>query len=87
MIDSSSLPSNDKNNKEPLLYYAIIEKETETNVVKTHLQTINAYFLNRYSLNDIFSKKKKFFKKFEDRINKILGDLKMKTEDRFRSIF
>ncbi|MFX0077433.1 MAG: hypothetical protein ACFE96_18475, partial [Candidatus Hermodarchaeota archaeon] len=66
---------------------AITEKETESAVVKKHLSEINSHFLNRYSLNDIFSKKEKFFKKFEDRIDQIIGDLKLKTEDRFRSIF
>ncbi|NHJ23526.1 MAG: hypothetical protein EAX89_03055 [Candidatus Lokiarchaeota archaeon] len=81
-----SLPS-DEEDKQPLLSYAIIEKETETDIVKKHLYKINSHFLNRYSLNDIFSKKEKFFRNFETRIDEILGDLKLKTEDRFRSIF
>lgn len=34
-----------------------------------------------------FEKKYKYFKQFENRINEILGDLRLKTEDRFRSIF
>jgi len=39
-------------------------------------------------LNDIFSKKKKYFnKKFASRVDEVLGDLKLKTEDRFRAIF
>jgi hypothetical protein len=70
-----------------LISFAITEKKTDSGVVKKHLSEINSYFLNRYSLNDIFSKKEKFFKKFEDRIDEIIGDLKLKTEDRFRSIF
>ncbi|MHA1488267.1 MAG: hypothetical protein ACTSRI_01270 [Promethearchaeota archaeon] len=83
------LPKSDvkENNTQPLLYYAIIEKETDADVVKEHLNKINFHFLNRYSLNDIFSKKARYFKKFNSRIDEILGDLKLKTEDRFRSIF
>ncbi|MFX0059776.1 MAG: hypothetical protein ACFE85_19600 [Candidatus Hodarchaeota archaeon] len=85
--DLVALPTDDSANKQPLLSYAITEKDTETEVVKKHLNTINSHFLNRYSLNDIFSKKGKFFKDFEERIDEILGDLKLKIEDRFRSIF
>lgn len=81
------MPSNDVENTQPLLSFAIIEKGTEVPVVKEQLNEIVTYFLNRYSLNDIFSKKPKYFKDFETRINEILGDLKLKTEDRFRSIF
>ena len=79
-----SLP-NDESNKQPLISFAITEKETDSEIIKRHLEEINSHFLNRYSLNDIFSKKEKFFKKFESRINDIIGDLKLKTEDRFRS--
>ena len=78
---------NTSDNKQPLLSYAIIEKGTDATVVKEQLNQIISYFLNRYSFNDIFSKKPKYFKQFETRINEILGDLRLKTEDRFRSIF
>ncbi|MBY8990567.1 MAG: hypothetical protein KGD58_07425 [Candidatus Lokiarchaeota archaeon] len=81
------IPGSEAENKQPLLSFAIIEKGTEVPVVKEQLDEIVTYFLNRYSLNDIFSKKPKYFKDFEPRINEILGDLKLKTEDRFRSIF
>jgi hypothetical protein len=81
------LPTEDEKNKQPLLSYAIIEKETDATVVKQQLNQIISYFLNRYPLNDIFSKKPKYFKQFETRINEILGDLRLKTEDRFRSLF
>ncbi|MFX1234799.1 MAG: hypothetical protein ACFFBY_09605 [Promethearchaeota archaeon] len=84
--DLIALP-NDTLNKQPLLSYAIIEKETDTELIKKFLKKINSHFLNRYSLNDIFSKKENYFAKFIDRINEILGDLRLKTEDRFRSIF
>ncbi|MFW9827309.1 MAG: hypothetical protein ACFFEY_06960 [Candidatus Thorarchaeota archaeon] len=82
-----ALPSEDENNKQPLLAYAIIEKETDATIVKEQLTRILSYFLNRYPLNDIFSKKPKYFRQFENRINEVLGDLRLKTEDRFRSIF
>ena len=82
-----TLPDDDVNNKQPLLSYAIIEKATDASVVKEQLVEIISYFLNRYPLNDIFSKKPKYFKQFENRINEILGDLRLKTEDRFRSLF
>ena len=81
------LPTDDANNKQPLLSYAIIEKGTDASIVKEQLNKIISYFINRYSLNDIFSKKPKYFRQFESRINEILGDLKLKTEDRFRSLF
>ena len=81
------LPGKEVENKQPLLSFAIVEKGTEVSVVKQQLSEILTYFLNRYSLNDIFSKKPKYFKNFDARINEILGDLRLKTEDRFRSIF
>ena len=82
-----NLPGDELENKQPLLSFAIIEKGTDSTIVKEYLNEILSHFLNRFSLNDIFSKKSKYFKKFENRINEILGDLKLKTEDRFRSIF
>ena len=84
--DLVALP-NDESNKQPLISFAITEKKTESEVVKKHLQEVNFHFLNRFSLNDIFTKKEKFFKKFEIRVDDIIGDLRLKTEDRFRSIF
>ncbi|MHA1726270.1 MAG: hypothetical protein ACTSXH_15775 [Promethearchaeota archaeon] len=82
-----SLPDGKENNTQPLLYYAIIEKNTDPDIVKEQLKEINEHFLNRYSINTIFTKKKKYFKDFHQRINEILGDLNLKTEDRFRSLF
>jgi hypothetical protein len=78
----------ERNNSQSLIYYAIIGKETDTEIVKKQLNKISSHFLNRFPLNDIFTKKKRYFnKKFESRVSEILGDLKLKTEDRFRSIF
>ena len=82
-----ALPGEDKDDTHPLLAYAIIEKETESEVVKRLLNQIIMTFQNRYSILDIFEKKPKYFRKFEVRISDILGDLKMKTEDRFKSLF
>ncbi len=81
------LPNDNADNRQPLLSYAIIEKGTDASIVKDQLNQILSYFLNRYPLNDIFSKKPKYFKQFESRINETLGDLRLKTEDRFRSLF
>ena len=82
-----ALPGEDKDDTQPLLAYAIIEKETESEIVKRLLNQIIMIFQNRYSVLDIFDKKPKYFRKFEVRISDILGDLKMKTEDRFKSLF
>jgi hypothetical protein len=81
-----ALPGEIENNTHPLLSYAIVEKETDSELVKRLLNEITVNFLNRYSLNDIFGKKEKYFRKFTPRIDEILGDLKMKTEDRFKSL-
>jgi len=85
-----SLPLSDEedNNTQPLLFFAIIEKGMDAEIVKKELINISRTFLNRFSRNDIFAKKNKYFeKKFISRVDEILGDLKLKTEDRFRSIF
>ncbi|MFX0001459.1 MAG: hypothetical protein ACFE9Q_10360 [Candidatus Hodarchaeota archaeon] len=81
------LPSKEATETQPLLSYAIIEKGTDPNFVKRHLKEINSNFLNRYALNDIFSKESKYFKKFKPRVDEILGDLKLKLGDRIESIF
>jgi len=81
------LPDEGDRDTQPLLSFAIIEKETDHNFVKTHLKEIISQFLNRYPVNDIFSKKPKYFKDFMTRIDEILGDLRFKIEDRIKSIF
>jgi hypothetical protein len=79
--------SSDSSSKEPLLSYAIIEKDTNPNFVKQHLQKIISDFLDNFSLNEIYSKSAIFFERFKPRIDKILGDLKSKLGDRIKSIF
>ena len=81
------LPSKLVKKPQPLLLFAIIEKGTKHSFVKKHLREINSDFLNQYSLNDIFSKKPKYFKNFVPRIDEILGDLRFKLEDRLRTVF
>ncbi|MFX0022026.1 MAG: hypothetical protein ACFE9S_06845 [Candidatus Hermodarchaeota archaeon] len=80
-------PGREDTKNQPLLSYAIIEKGTDHAFVKQHLKEIIIQFLNRYPLNDIFKKKSKYFEGFGSRINEILGDLKLKIEDRIRSVF
>lgn len=81
------LPIKEENKTEPLLSFAIIEQDTDPSFVKKHLKKILSEFRNDYSLSDIFSKKAKYFHKFESRINEILGDLRFKIDDRLRSLF
>jgi len=81
------LPSKLVNKPRPLLSFAIIEKGTDHEFVKKHLREINSHFLNHYSLNDIFSKKPKYFKNFIPRIDDILGDLRFTLEDRLKTVF
>ncbi|MFX1312622.1 MAG: hypothetical protein ACFFHD_08430 [Promethearchaeota archaeon] len=80
-------PNKTANTTKPLLSYAIIEKSTDHNFVKKHLQEIISHFLNRYSLDNLFSKKPRYFKDFIQQIDEILGDLRLTKEDRIRSIF
>ncbi len=75
------------NNPQPLLTFAIIEKGTNHDFVKQHLQQIVSRFLKQYTLNDIFTKAPKFFKKFEPLVDEILGDLRLNIEDRIRTVF
>jgi len=81
------LPSKLADKPQPLLSFAIIEKGTEHGFVKQHLKEIISNFLNQYALNDIFSKEPKYFMEFEPQIDEILGDLRLKIDDRIRSIF
>jgi len=70
----------------PLISYAIIDKKLSVETVKEQLDLVSRRFTNRYSINDIFSKKPKYFRKFTFLFDEILGDLKLKEEDRFKSI-
>ncbi|MFX1292703.1 MAG: hypothetical protein ACFFAG_17295 [Promethearchaeota archaeon] len=71
----------------PLLTFAIIEKGTNHNFVKKHLQEITTRFLKHFNLNDVFVKTSKHFKVFEPVIDEILGDLRFSMEDRISTIF
>ena len=87
LVCLSKMITDDKYNTHPLIAYAIIEKETDSNIIKQLLNEVLQVFLNRYSLNDIFSEEREFFRKFEERINQIFGDLIVKSQDQFKSIF
>ena len=81
------VPSEDKNNIQLLLSFAIIEQDTNPRFVKKHLKKIISEFRNQYALSDILSKDSGYFQQFEPRINEILGDLRFKIDDRLRSLF
>ncbi|TKJ22240.1 MAG: hypothetical protein CEE43_06735 [Promethearchaeota archaeon Loki_b32] len=81
------LSKNKTNKAKPLLSYAIIERDTNHKFVTKHLQKIISKFLKKFDTNDLISKEPKYFKKFEPKIDKILGDLRFKIEDRIKSIF
>lgn len=81
------LTKNKTNKAKPLLSYAIIERDTNHKFVTKHLQKIISKFLKKFDVNDLISKEPKYFKKFEPKIDKILGDLRFKIEDRIKSIF
>ncbi|MHA1583622.1 MAG: hypothetical protein ACTSWL_00075, partial [Promethearchaeota archaeon] len=55
--------------------------------VNKSMQEAIFQFLNRYSWNDIHELKLKKFSKFGKRMDKIFGDLILKSEDRFKSLF
>jgi hypothetical protein len=80
-------PGQEDDKTQPLLSFAIIEKGTDHTFVKQHLKEIISEFVKRYPLNDIFKRKSKYFKDFTYRIDEILGDLRLKIEDRIRSVF
>ena len=81
------LTENKSNKAKPLLSYAIIERDTNHKFVTKHLQKIISKFLKKFDINDLISKEPNYFKKFEPKIDKILGDLRFKIEDRIKSIF
>ena len=72
---------------QPLLIFAIIEKGTDQNFVHQHLKKIYSLFLKNYDLDDVFTKGSRYFKRFKPQIDEILGDLRLKLEDRIRTVF
>lgn len=78
---------NNQAHKESLILYSIIDKETNEKVVKQNMEIALNQFLDIYSLHDIFNKKTKKFKDFDERLKKIFKDLILKNEDRFKSLF
>jgi hypothetical protein len=73
--------------KKKLLMYCIVNRNTDEKIIIKSMNEALFQFTNRYSINDIFQKKVKKFKKFEKRLDKIFGDLILKSEDRFKSLF
>lgn len=71
----------------PLMIYAIIEKGIDPNQLTNLLKEILSQFIDHYYLDDIIAKDSSFFKSFEADIDKLLGDLKFKLEDRLKGIF
>jgi len=76
-----SSPLDEKRENIPLLFYAIIEKGTDIDVVKDGLRELHSIFLNRYSLRDIITRKKDYFKGFQTRIDKTFNNLSQKMEE------
>jgi hypothetical protein len=84
MLQLSSIESSPV---QPLLSFAIIEKGIDTNLVKQHLKKILSSFLAHFNVDEIFSKESKHFEHFKPQIDEILGELKLKIEDRIGSLF
>ena len=91
VMHTIEIPSKDKNSqateKKQLLMYTIVDKESDEDVIKKVMDKALFQFTNRFSWYDIIERKSKKFKKFTPRLTKIFGDLVLKSEDRFKSIF
>ena len=84
---SKEIENNSKENIHSILfYYAVVEDNTKFKLIKKMLMKIDEYFLNRYSLALISSKTNNNFKEFETRVNEIVGDLKINSQERFQFI-
>ena len=74
-------------NAENIMMYCIVNKNTDEKIILKSMNDALFQFTNRYSMNDLYNRKLKKFKKFEKRLEKIFGDLILKSEDRFKSLF
>ncbi len=73
--------------EEKITMYCIVNKNTDEKIVIKSMNDALFQFTNRYSMNDLYNRKLKKFRKFEKRLEKIFGDLILKSEDRFKSLF
>jgi len=72
---------------QPLIIYAIIEKGLNPDNLTKLLKKILSKFIDNYYLDDIITRDKEFFKPFISEVDKGVGDLKFKIQDRLKSIF
>jgi hypothetical protein len=87
MVKRKISEPNNPNHIEWLTMYAIADRDTAENIIRSNLNTALAQFLDVYNSIDIFNKNVKKFESFIDRIGKIFRDLILKNEDRFKSLF
>jgi hypothetical protein len=73
--------------KKALICYTIIEKNSKVEKIKGLIEEVLAQFLNRYSLYSLFSEEFNNYGEFLNRINEIVGDYRLKMDDRFRDLF
>ncbi|MHA1776398.1 MAG: hypothetical protein DRO88_08480 [Promethearchaeia archaeon] len=90
--DPDNSPSNlDKSHNnsalKPLMMYCIVDQNSDDKIVLKTMKEAMLQFCNRFSVYDISQNKVKKFKKFDKRLDKIFGDLILKSEDRFKSLF
>ena len=72
---------------QPLLSFAVIEKDTDPMLVKQHLKKISLCFRDQFKPETILRNNPDSFKSFIPQIDKILGDLRLKIGDRISSLF
>ncbi|MHA1673814.1 MAG: hypothetical protein ACTSYI_09295 [Promethearchaeota archaeon] len=70
-----------------LMMYCIVDQNSDDKTVLKTMKEALGHFTNRFSTFDITQKKIKKFKKFGKRLDVIFGDLILKSEDRFKSLF
>ncbi|MHA1520409.1 MAG: hypothetical protein ACTSVZ_09220 [Promethearchaeota archaeon] len=80
-------PDNPNRIADPLMMYCIVDENSHDKTVLKTMREALALFTNRFSTFDITQKKIKKFKKFNKRLDVIFGDLILKSEDRFKSLF
>jgi len=70
-----------------VLAFAIIDKGTKNPNREEELERVLDTFLNRYSILEVTSGNISQFEPFKKRMDDIFDDLRLKSEDRFKSIF